>query len=126
MNEGVGTIRRAHRLSRKPEQVCANVSRAPVQIMVKALSTSQLDLSRCQAVGNNLSKDAIILAGDVTDDLETFAATLHCFTEHWQVWLSCSCYATLLLTDWVSDICSMSFLYQEIMICGHERQREAN
>lgn len=42
------------------------------------------NLSRCQELGADYSDDAVILAGDVTDDLDIFEATLRCFTEHWQ------------------------------------------
>ena len=82
-------------------------------------------------MGNDFSNDALIIAGDISDDLELFAATLRCFTEHWQVVelillrIATAVFA-LEVTDWVSDLCSMSFLFLATMICGHERQREAN
>lgn len=43
------------------------------------------DPSRCQGLDNDFSSDAVILAGDVSDDVDTFVATLHCFKTHWQV-----------------------------------------
>ena len=121
--ENLGTLRRAHRLPGEPKKV----ARAPPSVFCTRCSCSlQLTVCRCQEIGNSCSEDALILAGDITDDVDTFAATLQCFTKHWQV------NARLVVVHEVAQVklqhevcCSMSSLLQATTISGPGRQRGA-
>lgn len=48
---------------------------------------------RCEGLSDEFQSDCLILAGDISDDIDTFRATLLCFTKKYKV-MVCICYSS--------------------------------
>ena len=79
--EDLGCLRRTYRLSGQPGLVSSKSKRCTRE---NAAVPTSLKHCRCQEL-DKYSEDCLIVAGDISDNLQTFKTTLLCFKEKFKV-----------------------------------------